>query len=156
MKLLETTRLWRGVLSAMMVVLGLVGFWPTPIDQPVHKQIAEVLFFLHAHGFPRWFNYTFVEAASNVVLFIPLGIVASLAFPAKRWWQVSAFGLMVSGCMELGQQLFLHDRFSSPVDVVTNTSGTVIGVVLATATRRLLQKKQAQRFSALSLSKTGL
>ncbi|WP_427129470.1 VanZ family protein [Pseudarthrobacter sp. S9] len=116
---------------AFLALLGIVGFGPDPVDQPVQGEIAGVLFFLHTHGIPGWVNYAFLERAANVALFVPLGIVASLAFPKKRWWQVAAFGLMVSGCMELGQQLFLHNRFSSPVDLVTNTAGSVIGALVA-------------------------
>ena len=116
---------------AMVVPLVLIAFWPTPVDQPVSGQLSAVLAFLHRHGIPTWLNYRFVEAAANVVLFTPVGFVAALAFPAKRWWQIGAFGLLVSGCIELGQLLFLHDRFASPSDTVTNTSGAVIGALLA-------------------------
>ncbi|MGN8132666.1 VanZ family protein [Paenarthrobacter sp. 22069] len=109
------------------------------MDQPASKQLACVLISLHQHGIPRWFNYNFVEASANVALFIPVGFVAALAFPNKRWWQIGAFGMLVSGCIELGQFLFLHSRFASPSDVMTNTSGAVIGAlvaVLATQRRR--------------------
>ncbi|QCB96548.1 VanZ family protein [Arthrobacter sp. PAMC25564] len=117
----------------MLVLLALVGFWPTPVDQPAQGSIAGVLTFLHAHGIALWINYSFVERTANVVLFIPFGIAAALAYPDKRWWQAAALGAAVSGCMELGQLLFLHNRFSSLVDVVTNTGGSVIGVLLARA-----------------------
>ena len=90
-----------------------------------------VLHLLHGQGIPGWFNYQFVEAAANVVLFVPVGFVSHFAFPEKRWWQIAAFGMLVSGCIELGQLLFLHDRFASPSDIVTNTSGAVTGVLLA-------------------------
>lgn len=125
-------RPWRWVLIAMMVPLAVVAFWPSPIDQPVQGDLARLLRFLHKHGAPAWFNYKFVEAAANVVLFVPLGAVARLAFPSKRWWQVGAFGLIVSCCMELGQLLFLDNRYASPLDLVTNTGGAVIGAIAAT------------------------
>ncbi|WP_286398629.1 VanZ family protein [Pseudarthrobacter defluvii] len=115
----------------MAVPLALVAFWPSPVDKPVAGQLVSVLTFLHRHGIPRWFNYTFIEAAANVALFTPVGFVAALAFPSKRWWQIGGFGLLISGCIELGQLLFLHARFASVSDVVTNTSGAVIGAVLA-------------------------
>lgn len=115
------------VLVVMLIPLALVAFWPSPVDKPVSGQLTAVLHVLHGHGVPGWFNYKFVEAAANVVLFVPVGLVSQLAFPEKRWWQIGAFGLLVSGCIELGQLLFLHDRFASPSDIVTNTSGAVIG-----------------------------
>ena len=143
---LQNRRLWRAILAAMMVPLVLIAFWPSPVDEPLQGELATLLKFLHAHGIPRWFNYQFVEASANVGLFVPLGAVASLAFTEKRWWQIGAFGLMVSGVIELGQLLFLHNRFASPLDLVTNTGGAVIGALLALTA---LKKLQARRLSAV-------
>ena len=148
MKHLQNRRLWQVILAAMMVPLALIAFWPTPVDEPVQGQLGSILGFLHARGIPGWFNYQFVEAAANVALFIPLGAVATLAFTKKHWWQIGAFGMFVSGCIELGQLLFLHNRFASPQDIVTNTSGAVIGGLLAAAVVKRLQ--------ARPLSGTGL
>ena len=142
MNFLSDPRPWRWVLVAMLVPLAFVAFWPSPIDQPVQGDLAKILKFLHTHGIPAWFNYKFVEAAANVALFIPLGAVASLAFPAKRWWQIGSFGLMVSGCMELGQLLFLDNRYASPQDLVTNTGGAVIGALLALVVRRFQASRE--------------
>ncbi|MFB8368105.1 VanZ family protein [Pseudarthrobacter sp. NPDC055928] len=126
----------------MLVPLGLVAFWPSPVDRPIQGELATLLRFLHAQGIPTWFNYKFVEASANLILFVPLGVVASLAFPDKRWWQIGAFGLIVSGLMELGQLLFLPDRSATLQDLVTNTVGALIGAWLAVAGRR---RSQARR-----------
>ena len=120
----------------MTVPLAFIAFWPTPIDQPLSLQLLAVLNILHRHGIPGWFNYKFVEASANVFLFLPVGFVAALAFPAKRWWHIGVFGLLISGSVELGQFLFLHHRFASLSDIVTNTSGTVIGALLAALVTR--------------------
>lgn len=135
--------LWQLVLAAMLVLLAVVAFWPSPVDQPVQGQLADILNFLHRHGTPAWFNYKFVEASANVALFVPLGFVSALAFPNRRWWQMGAFGLLVSSCMELGQHLFLHSRFASPLDLVTNALGAVIGGLLGSL---LVRKKGAAAF----------
>lgn len=144
MTLLDKPRFWRGVLAGSFAFLALIGFWPTPVDQPIQGGLAEILAFLHALGIPGWIDYPFVEKSANVALFIPFGIAASLAFPKKQWWQNAALGTAVSGCMELGQLLFLHNRFSTLVDVVTNSTGAVIGAVAVAAAFRLRQRKQAQ------------
>jgi len=131
LRLLQHQRLWQLVLAAMAIPLAFIAFWPSPVDKPVSGQLAAVLTYLHRHGTPRWFNYNSVEASANIVLFMPVGFVAALAFPSKRWWQIGAFGALVSGCIELGQLLFLHDRFASLSDILTNTSGAAIGALLA-------------------------
>ncbi|WP_223992491.1 VanZ family protein [Arthrobacter sp. NicSoilB11] len=129
----------------MLVPLALVAFWPSPVDQLVSGQLTAVLHILHVRGVPGWFNYKFIEAAANVVLFVPVGLVSRLAFPEKRWWQIGAFGLLVSGCIELGQLLFLHQRFASPSDIVTNTSGAVIGGLLAALAAQTQKRPAAFR-----------
>jgi VanZ family protein len=55
---------------------------------------------------------------------------------------------LISGCMELGQLLFLHNRLSSPLDLLTNTSGAVIGALLAVWVLRTLE---ARHLSAAGL-----
>lgn len=138
----QNTQLWRWVLAAMFVPLLLIAYWPTPVDRPFQDQLSSVLNLLHAHGIPAWFDSRFVEAAANVALFLPLGLIAALAFPDKRWWQIGALGLLMSGCIELGQYLFLHDRFASATDIMTNTSGAVVGALLATGA---VNKQRARR-----------
>lgn len=130
------------------MLLAVIGFWPSPVDRPVQGQLAGTLLLLHALGIPEWINYAFVEASANVVLFIPLGIAATLAFPRRKWWQTAALGLLASACMELGQLLFLSSRFASIVDVITNTAGCVTGALLATAGLGALKEQQDQRFPA--------
>ncbi|MEV8000942.1 VanZ family protein [Pseudarthrobacter oxydans] len=152
MKQLENYRLWRLVLIIMLVPLALIAFWPSPVDQPVQGQLAALLKFLHSHGIPAWLNYRFVEASANVALFVPVGVVSSFAFPSWPWWRIGAFGLLISGCMELGQLLFLHNRFPSALDLVTNTSGSVIGALLAAA---VLERLRAHSISAASPRSSG-
>lgn len=148
MKLLTTCHVWQFLLGAMLLILAFIAYWPTPVDQPVSGLLADILNLLHRHGVPSWINYKFVEASANVALFIPLGFVTALAFPRKRWWQVGAFGLLISGCMELGQLLFLHNRFASPLDLMTNTSGAVIGALLAYIA---VKQSKARRLPAADL-----
>ena len=121
---------WRVVLAGFLAVLALIGFWPSPVDQPVQGQVAGFLFLIHALGVPAWVGYGFIEASANVALFVPLGALAALALPGRPWWQIGGFGLLVSGFMELGQLLFLSSRYPSALDLATNTAGCVLGFSL--------------------------
>lgn len=125
-----TPRLPPAVLAGFLAFLALVGFWPSPVDQPVQKQLAAFLVLIHILGAPAWIDYGFVEAAANVALFVPLGVLAALVFQNKRWWQIGGLGLLISGFMELGQLLFLHSRFPSALDLATNTAGSLLGFLL--------------------------
>ncbi|MGF4043255.1 VanZ family protein [Paenarthrobacter nitroguajacolicus] len=119
---------WRIALVAYVIGLAIVAYWPTPVDKPIQGTLARVLKYLHAQGVPEWFDYQFIEASANVAMFVPLGILATLAMPSKAYWQLVGMGLLASICMELGQLLFITARIYSAVDLVTNTLGCVIGV----------------------------
>lgn len=133
MRHLKDRRLWQLILIAMLIPLALIAFWPTPVDKPMQGLLADTLMFLHSHGVPRWLNYGFIEAAANIALFVPLGTVCALAFPKFHWWRIGGVGFLFSMGIELGQLLFLSGRFASPLDVIANTAGAVIGAFFAKA-----------------------
>jgi glycopeptide antibiotics resistance protein len=122
---------WRIALAFHLVALTVVGYWPAPVDKPIRGTLAEVLRFLHVHGVPAWFDYQFIEASANVAMFIPFGILATFSMPSKGWWHLAGIGLVASSCIELGQLMFIAARTFSPVDLFTNTLGSVIGVSIA-------------------------
>ncbi|MFJ6078607.1 VanZ family protein [Pseudarthrobacter sp. NPDC092419] len=136
MTFLSNQRAWRIVLFALLGLLAFVAYWPQPVDQPVQGALTAVFKFLHRHGIPHWVDYELLEASANIALFIPIGFASCLAFPKKSFWLIGAFGLGISACLELGQLLCLHNRFPSPLDLVTNTSGAVIGAALAAVVLR--------------------
>lgn len=118
----------RGLLAVYLSGLALVAFWPTPVDRPVAGKLQTVLFALHTAGLPQLINYSFVEFASNILMFTPIGVLAALAFPALPRGRIILAAFLASCCMEAGQLLFLHDRFPSAMDFVANTSGAMLGV----------------------------
>ncbi|MFJ4267052.1 VanZ family protein [Paenarthrobacter nicotinovorans] len=129
--------MWRIALTTYLAGLTLIGFWPTPVDRPIHGTLASILAFLHRFGAPSWFDYHFVEASANVVMFVPLGILSAIVLPEKRWWQLAGIGLLASTCMEAGQLLFISSRYPSYLDIVTNSLGAVMGVLSARLAVRL-------------------
>lgn len=122
--------LWGWLLAGYLAVLALIGFWPTPVDAPAQGLLADVLSRLHSAGVPGWFSYSTVEATANVLLFVPLGLAATLGL-RSNWRQTVVLGALASASMELGQLLFLQHRFPSLIDVATNTFGTLLGFLLA-------------------------
>ena len=74
-----------------------------------------------------------VELVGNVFLFVPLGMALRWRFPALGVLEVSGIGLVVSVAVELLQALTGGGRWPETTDVITNTAGTFVGVVLAGA-----------------------
>lgn len=66
------------------------------------------------------------ENIMNVVAFVPLGLLAGMAFAKIKWWQVLLFGCSVSILIE-SLQFLLKRGFSEFDDVLHNTLGCMIG-----------------------------
>ncbi|MDH6235826.1 VanZ family protein [Cryobacterium sp. CG_9.6] len=120
------------VLSVVyLTALALIAFWPTPVDQGAHTYLMSLLGWLQRHGAPTWLGYGFVEFAANIALFVPVGLLGVILLRARRWWLAIFAGFFASCCIELGQLMFLPERFATVRDVVANTGGTIIGTMLA-------------------------
>ncbi|MFW0774874.1 VanZ family protein [Paenarthrobacter nitroguajacolicus] len=122
---------WRLGLIAYVLSLATVGYWPSPVDELIHGTLDAMLMYLHGNGIPGWFDYRFVEASANVILFVPFGVLTAMALPRKTWQQLAGIGLIASLCLEVGQLVFITARFPTAMDVVTNTAGAVIGLAFA-------------------------
>ena len=118
----------RVLLALYLAALAFVAFWPTPVDRPAAGRLQAALLALHRAGLPDLVNYSFVEFASNILLFAPIGTLAALAFPVFHRGRIVLAAFLASCGMELGQKLFLHDRFPSAMDIVANTAGAMVGV----------------------------
>lgn len=116
---------------AYAIILGAIALWPTPVDRAGAGMLMKALKKLHAAGMPAWINYAFVESASNVVLFVPLGALVVWILGRRYWWAGAAAGLLLSGLIELAQFAFLPERYPSLADVVADTGGSTLGGLFA-------------------------
>ncbi|WP_292883860.1 MULTISPECIES: VanZ family protein [unclassified Microbacterium] len=89
------------------------------------------------HGEPPFDAvYAVLEFSANIVLFAPLGVLLALAWPRASAGALIAVGGASSVAIELAQ-LAIPGRFSTLSDVIANTLGTAIGVlVIRTLGRR--------------------
>lgn len=129
-------------LAAYLVVLGFVALWPAPVDRAGGELLLTALRKLHRWGLPGWVDYGFVESASNVLLFVPLGALMVWLMGRRYWWVGPAAGVLLSSLIELAQFLFLPARYPAPADVAANTLGAAVGAglaLLATTRRKTAQ-----------------
>ena len=68
-----------------------------------------------------------MEFGANVVLFVPLGLLAMVWSPRSCWVHAVAGGLVLSSAIELVQAIARPDRTASWVDVLANTIGAGLG-----------------------------
>lgn len=85
--------------------------------------------------YPRqWRSVRFYfDVIANMALFYPFGLLLARRFPGARRAQTVALvgsGLLLSAGIEFFQ-VYCHNRHPSPVDLVSNTIGTALGVTTA-------------------------
>jgi acetyltransferase-like isoleucine patch superfamily enzyme/VanZ family protein len=134
-----TARRWglRVTLFVYLACLACVGFWPTPVDRPLAGFLADILSFARQQPWADGIGYMEVEGAANVMLFVPLGLLAALLLPARRWWLAAATGLLTSASIEAVQFLLLSERQASLRDIANNALGALLGALAVALTRRM-------------------
>lgn len=112
--------LWSGVI-AMAGMLPLDNF----VGHPHWEQIQWTVT-------PRHWRSTrfYFDVVANIALFYPFGLLLARRVPPDRW--SGAFALIGAGFVfSLGIeffQVYCHNRHPSPVDLLSNTLGTALGV----------------------------
>jgi glycopeptide antibiotics resistance protein len=88
-----------------------------------------------------WTTGYLSEMAFNVAIFIPVGLLAALLIPRRRWPLALLAGFAFTTVIEL-VQVPEPERISDPRDLVMNTAGAVFGVVLV-LTARMVRRSVA-------------
>ncbi|SIN90051.1 VanZ family protein [Agromyces cerinus] len=81
-----------------------------------------------------WTTGYLAEIAFNVAIFLPVGVLAALLTPRRRWPLAMAAGFGFTVFIELVQVLE-PARISDPRDLVMNTTGAVLGVLIVVFAR---------------------
>jgi VanZ family protein len=112
------------------------------------------------HGWPgEWNRYVLRDIVLNVIIYMPLGLAAALAFRRRHSRSLAAtaaiaFGFLLSVSMEL-LQVYVPGRDPSLLDVLTNTLGTAAGAGCAIyfegGIRRLIERRAGQFRAAATL-----
>lgn len=131
--------------AACLAGVLLVGYLPTRVDGGVEPTVRRVLAWLQGLGAPEWVNYDFADFVANIGFFVPIGLVAALLLPWRAWWLAIPIGAALSGLLELGQYLFLPERYASWTDVAANTIGAVLGALIAAAIRASARRARSRR-----------
>ncbi|QDW61932.1 VanZ family protein [Oerskovia sp. KBS0722] len=128
-------RLLRWTFAVYLAAVLVVTCWPSPQSTAAPGWALAVLDAFRSVGLPM--SYEFLEAASNVVMFLPFGVLGLLvlcgARPAVPLGRAVGFvvlaGFALSLAIELSQ-LVIPGRYSTVQDVVMNTTGAVVGAVV--------------------------
>lgn len=143
------------LLATSVIIVLLATLWPTPLDQGYSAAIQKVLNVVHRNGVPEWFGYNKLEFSANIAMFVPLGFLAALLLPSRVWWLALIIGPGMSIAIEWTQATFLAARFATATDVVSNSIGAVIGIVVAVVLRSVVYERD-QKVIARALWQHGI
>lgn len=121
-----------------VITLGYLGVvcWLT-LNPSINTEESSWLWWLYRSltGFEptSWMTFNGIEFVINVLMFIPVGIFFVLLLGRRMWPLAIVFGIIGSCWIELAQYLWMPDRTADVRDVVSNSVGIVLGVMLALA-----------------------
>jgi VanZ family protein len=124
----------RTILTLLTPII-LISLWPHHVDALLHDTITTCIHSLHTHHLlPSSFTYQSLERASNIALYIPVGyVIAHLNQkhkPVLQLLRALTLTLLLTNLVELTQTFLLPDRTGDPVDILTNTIGGILGILL--------------------------
>ena len=112
------------------IALAMIALWPVPVDRGADRFLALV-----TRLFPV-LTYARIEFGANILLFIPLGILLTVLVPRARWI-VLPIALVATVTIESIQALVLDQRTPSILDIIANTTGACVGMLMVVLIERL-------------------
>jgi glycopeptide antibiotics resistance protein len=135
---------------SILTVLYLAGVaWvtlgPEPYDARTSGILWRFLTLFSEHEATEWITFDRVESVANVAMFVPLGVFLVLLFGRRRWWLAIIVCAVLSSAIELSQAALLPTRVSDPDDIVANSSGGAIGVLLGVVLMSISLARRSRR-----------
>jgi VanZ family protein len=115
---------------AYLAFVGFVTLGPQPLDRGGQHLLWRVLRVFAGHDLTSWITYSRVEFLANVGMFVPIGVFFLLLFGRRFWFVGIIAGVVLTSAIEFSQ-LFIAGRVSDPRDIVANSLGATIGVLVA-------------------------
>lgn len=117
------------LLGATVVVAGVIVFSPGPPAPTGQSALRRWAVVWRLSGLQPALSYGTVEWAANVLMFLPIGFFAAAAAEPRYRARLVPLAAAGSTLIETAQ-LFLPGRVSSVSDVIANTLGTLLGLLL--------------------------
>ena len=135
------------LLVSYLAVLISASLWPTPVDGGgfIWYLTSEVLKFAQQVSWLHWLQYSQLEALANMLLYLPLGVFLVLFIRKAPTWLLVISPAIVSMVAEGIQRFFLPARYPTLDDVINNSIGGAIGVLIAVGIRQWRRRRLSGR-----------
>lgn len=131
---------WLGLIAYGSVVIA-ATMSPTPLDSGYRGAIDKVLAVMHRNGLPERFDYAEVEFTANILMFVPIGFFIGLVLPRVAVWAGIFIVPALSGGIEFVQGQMLAERFATWHDVLANSLGGWVGLLVAMIIRAVVHAR---------------
>ncbi|QQQ61671.1 VanZ family protein [Paenarthrobacter ureafaciens] len=133
----SVVRRWlRAAFVAYLVLLAIVVFLPSKEASTVTGFVGVIAGWLAALGLPFKEAAVGVEFLSNIVMFVPFGLLTTFLWPDRwNWWRTMLLGAATSTFIEV-TQLIIPGRVTALSDVIANTAGGLVGAAVAAWVQR--------------------
>ncbi|GAA4164430.1 hypothetical protein GCM10022286_26150 [Gryllotalpicola daejeonensis] len=128
------------VLAPLTLIYLAIVAWVTLGPQPLDHRGAHWVYVLLHEGrlltqshWPRLaaqLTYAHAEFAGNILMFLPIGLFLVLLLGRRFWWAAVLLCVALTGAIETAQR-FIPGRVSDVRDLVANSVGGIVGVIIA-------------------------
>jgi glycopeptide antibiotics resistance protein len=84
----------------------------------------------HQQGLLESIDIVRLEFLANIAMFVPVGVFLLLLFGSRLWWLALTASVLLTGLIETAQ-MGIPGRVPDGRDLVANTLGALIGIVIA-------------------------
>ncbi len=142
----KASRFRRRVTFALLVgysaFVALITLTPRmPGSGFVLRVVDRVLASVHQRGLFLSIDFLTIEFIGNILMFVPLGLFVAMLISHRHWWVLLFAGTLMSGVIELSQLLFLPSRYPEVRDLVSNSTGFLIGALVAVLFRLVVEHR---------------
>lgn len=131
----------RTLLVGFGVALVLIVLLPSDNHQALGL-LPKLARWAASFGVPYRFAFHGIEFSANIAMFVPFGVLVPLAIGSLRVGVLVVTvcaGFALSACIEIAQK-FIPGRVSDPRDLLANTLGALLGVLLLLGYWRLRRR----------------
>ena len=121
-----------------LATFGYLGFvaWltlgPQPLSDDNDSWLFAALKFFSRHEATNFITFSRVEFTANIAMFVPVGVFFLLLLGRRGWLGAVVAGVLLTCAIEFAQ-LFIPGRVSDVQDIISNSTGALVGVLLALA-----------------------
>ena len=132
----STRSIARVVLTVYGISLALIALWPVPVDSGAGGLLRRVTRVLPALTYAR------IEFSANILLFVPLGVLLMLIL--RRRYLILPIAIATTVAIECSQGLLLDKRTPSLLDIIANTAGACVGMLIIAAVESWRARAEAR------------